>query len=189
MVVAKLEQKVRELEGMFIHLVLVLVNLLDAKSPWTRGHSERVAEIATKIARELGLDENRVNTLRLGALLHDIGKIGTDEHLLEKLTALTAEEYAVVQTHPDRGADALAAIDQLKEVIPLIRHHHENIDGSGYPQHLDHETIPLAAKILRVADAFDSMTSNRPYRPSKGLDYGPITRSATDNLAIVASAT
>jgi HD-GYP domain-containing protein (c-di-GMP phosphodiesterase class II) len=84
---------------------------------------------------------------------------------------LTDEEYAIVRAHPDQGADALAAIDQLKDVIPLIRCHHENFDGTGYPQHLNHEAIPLAAKILSVADSYDSMTATRPYRPALGREY------------------
>lgn len=170
-VVAKLEEKVKELEEMLIQTVRVLVNLLDAKSPWTMGHSERVAEIAVKIAREMGLDENRVNVIRLGALLHDIGKIGTYDNLLNKLTSLTEAEYAIVKGHPDRGADALAAIDQLKDVIPLIRFHHENFDGTGYPQQLDHDAIPLGARIISVADSYDSMTSVRPYSPALGREY------------------
>ncbi|PKN12415.1 MAG: hypothetical protein CVU69_07995 [Deltaproteobacteria bacterium HGW-Deltaproteobacteria-4] len=170
-VVAKLEEKVRELENMFLQMVRVLVNLLEAKSPWTMGHSERVAVIAVKIAREMGLDENRVNIIRLGALLHDIGKIGTCDALLDKETLLTAEEYAAVKTHPDFGADALLAIDQLKEVIPLIRYHHENYNGSGYSHHLDHAAIPLAARILSVADAYDAMTTTRPYRTLLGQEY------------------
>jgi putative two-component system response regulator len=170
-VVAKLEEKVKELEEMLIQMVRVLVNLLDAKSPWTMGHSERVAGFAVKIASEMGLDLNRINTIRLGALLHDIGKIGTYDKVLDKLTALTDEEYAVVKEHPDQGADALAAIEQLKDVIPLIRYHHENFDGTGYPQHLDHDAIPLAAKILSVADSYDSMTATRPYRPALGREY------------------
>lgn len=170
-VVAKLEEKVKELEEMLIQMVRVLVNLLDAKSPWTMGHSERVAEFAVQIAREMGLDENRVNIVRMGALLHDIGKIGTYDKVLNKLTRLTDEEYEVVKSHPDHGADALAAIDQLKEVIPLIRYHHENFDGTGYPRHLARDTIPLAAKILSVADSYDSMTATRPYRPALSRGY------------------
>lgn len=169
-VVAKLEEKVKELEEMLVRMVRVLVNLLDAKSPWTMGHSERVAEYAVRIAREMGLDENRVNVIRLGALLHDIGKIGTYDTLLNKLTALTETEYAIVKGHPGRGADALAAIDQLKDVIPLIRYHHENFDGTGYPQQLDHDAIPLGARIISVADSYDSMTAARPYSPAQGRE-------------------
>ena len=170
-VVAKLEEKVREMEEMLVQMVRVLVNLIDAKSPWTRGHSERVAEIAVKIAREMGLDENRVNTIRLGALLHDIGKIGTYDTLLDKRSALTDEEYEIIKGHPDHGADALATITQLKDVIPMIRHHHEHVDGSGYPHRLDHKAIPLDARIVGVADAYDSMTTTRPYRAAPGGDY------------------
>ncbi len=170
-VVAKLEEKVKELEKLLIRVVRVLVNLLDAKSPWTVGHSERVAEIAVRIAREMGLDENKVKTIHLGALLHDIGKIGTSDTLLDKLTTLTDKEYGAVKVHPDRGADALAAIDQLKDVIPLIRFHQENFDGTGYPQNLNREAIPLAARIIGVADAYDSMTVSRPYRCAPGKEF------------------
>lgn len=170
-VVAKLEEKVKELEDLLVRMVRVLVNLIDAKSPWTKGHSERVAEIAVKIARQMGLDENKVSSIHLGALLHDIGKIGTFDVLLDKITGLTDDEYELVKAHPERGADALMAIDQLKDIIPLIRYHHENIDGSGYPHHLDHDAIPMAAKILRVADSLDAMTASRPYHTAPGREY------------------
>jgi len=183
-VVAKLEEKVSELEAMFVRVVQVLVNLLDAKSPWTMGHSERVAEHARDIAREMGLDENRVSKVYLGALLHDIGKIGTYDTLLNKLSALTEAEYQIVKGHPGRGADALEAIDQLKEVIPMIRYHHEKYDGTGYPDHLKHDEIPLAARIISVADTYDSITVTRPYRVA--LDTGnaiaELRRSAGSQL-------
>jgi len=170
-VATKLEEKVAELEELFFQLIRVLISLQDAKSPWTMGHSERVAEIAVRIAQGLGLDETRVDSIRLGALLHDIGKIGTDDNVIDKRSALTEEEYALVKSHPERGADALMSIQQLKEIVPAIRYHHENFDGSGYPAHLKQNAIPLAAKILRVADSFDSMISSRPYRSSPGMSY------------------
>jgi putative nucleotidyltransferase with HDIG domain len=169
-VVGKLEEKVRELEEMFLQVVKVLVNLLDAKSPWTMGHSERVAEIAVNIAKGMCLDENIIKTVHLGALLHDIGKIGTYDTLLDKMTPLTKDEYSIIKGHPDRGADALAAIDQLKDIIPLIRYHHEHFDGTGYPRQLGHDDIPLAARIISVADAYDSMTVTRPYRLALGSE-------------------
>jgi putative two-component system response regulator len=170
-VVAKLEEKVKELEMMTIQMTQVLVNLLDAKSPWTMGHSERVAKYAVKIAQQMGLDANVVNSIRLGALLHDVGKIGTYDAVLNKVTALSDEEFATVKMHPGQGADILSGIDQLKEVCPMIRYHHENFDGSGYPHHLEHDSIPLASRIIRVADSFDSMMSTRPYRPAPGIEY------------------
>jgi putative nucleotidyltransferase with HDIG domain len=170
-VVAKLEQKVREMEEMFLQLVQAMVNLIDAKSPWTRGHSERVSVLAVRIAREMGLDENKVNTIRLGALLHDIGKIGTSDALLDKSAQLADEEYAIVKGHPDRGADALAAITQLKDVLPMIRYHHERMDGTGYPRRIGGEDIPANARIVSVADAYDCMVATRPYRPAPGKEY------------------
>lgn len=170
-VVAKLEQKVREMEEMFLQLVQALVNLIDAKSPWTRGHSERVSVLAVRIAREMGLDENKVSTIRLGALLHDIGKIGTSDTLLDTSAQLSDEEYARVKGHPDRGADALAAIIQLKDVLPMIRYHHERMDGTGYPHRIGPDAIPLTARIVSVADAYDCMTATRPYRQAPGKAY------------------
>ncbi len=160
-----------ELEDLFIKLIKALVNALDAKSPWTRGHSERVASYAEQIAKEMGLDEDEIKNLQLAGLLHDIGKIGTYDSLLDKPEKLTAEEFEIVKKHPDQGAAILQGIKQLADVIPIIRHHHERLDGKGYPDGLKGEEIPLSARILHVADSFDSMTADRPYRPSPGREY------------------
>lgn len=161
----------KELEDLFMSLVRTMVNALDAKSHWTRGHSERVTAYAEEIAKEIGLDEDEIKNLRLAGLLHDIGKIGTYDHLLDKPSKLTTEEFEIVKKHPAQGAEILKEIKQLKDIIPLIRHHHERFDGRGYPDGLRGENIPLGARILHVADSFDSMTADRPYRPAPGLEY------------------
>lgn len=161
----------KTLEDLFIGIVTVMVNLLDAKSPWTKGHSERVSSIAEKIAREMGLDEDDVKDIRLAGLLHDIGKIGTYDYLLDKPARLTEEEFEMVKKHPAKGAEILSGIKQLKGILPFIRHHHERIDGRGYPDGIKGDDIPLQAKILCVSDSFDSMTADRPYRPSPGVEY------------------
>ncbi len=161
----------KDLQELFRSLVTVMVNILDAKSPWTKGHSVRVAMYAEEIGREMGLDEDETKTIHLAGMLHDIGKIGTYDYVLDKPAKLTDEEFAQVKKHPAKGAEILGGIKQLKHVIPLVRHHHERIDGKGYPDGLRGEDIPLGARIMHVADSFDSMTADRPYRPSPGMDY------------------
>ncbi|MBI5026932.1 MAG: HD-GYP domain-containing protein, partial [Nitrospirae bacterium] len=140
------------------------------KSPWTRGHSERVTEYALKIGRALGLSDGEMEKLRIAGLLHDIGKIGTYDGVLDKPGQLTDEEYEVVKRHPGKGADVLSPISQLGDIIPWIRGHHERYDGKGYPDGLKGEEIPLQARILSVADAYDSMTAERPYRKTPGRE-------------------
>lgn len=166
-----LHESYKELESLFVSLVKVLVNLLDAKSPWTRGHSERVTSYAEAIAAEMGFDEDEIKNLRLGGLLHDIGKIGTFDNLLDKPARLTDAEFEIVKAHPKRGAEILKEIKQLHPVLPLIKYHHERVDGKGYPDGLEGTKIPLAARILHLADSFDAMTADRPYRPAPGLEY------------------
>jgi putative nucleotidyltransferase with HDIG domain/PAS domain S-box-containing protein len=161
----------KELESLFLNLVKAMIYTLDAKSTWTKGHSERVAQYAEMIAREMGFDEEDLKTLHLAGLLHDIGKIGTYDYLLDKPSRLTDEEFEIVKKHPVQGADIIKEIKQLKDIVPIIRNHHERIDGKGYPDGLKGEEIPIFARILHVADSFDSMTSDRPYRPSPGIDY------------------
>ncbi len=161
----------KELEELFLKLVHVMVNTLDAKSPWTKGHSERVAMYAEEIAIEMLIDTDEIKNIRLAGLLHDIGKIGTDDYLLDKPGKLTGEEFDAVKKHPAQGADILKEINQLKDIIPYIKYHHEKLDGKGYPHQLKGSKIPLGARILHVADSFDSMTSDRPYRPAPGIEY------------------
>lgn len=156
-----------EMRQMFFSTVASLANAIDAKSSWTMGHSERVMNIAANIAREMGFDEEGIERVRLGGLLHDIGKIGVMEALLEKPEELDEDDFPPIRLHPEKGVAILAPIAQLKSVLPAILHHHEFYNGSGYPAGLAGEAIPLDARIITVADSFDAMVADRPYR--KGL--------------------
>jgi len=166
-----ISESYKELEDLFLKLIVVMVNALDAKSPWTKGHSERVSMYAEQIAKQMLIDEDEIKDIKLAGLLHDIGKIGTYDYLLDKPGKLTREEFDIVKKHPDQGADILKEIKQLQDVIPYIKYHHEKLDGNGYPHKLTGDEIPLGAKILHVADSFDSMTSDRPYRPAPGIKH------------------
>ncbi len=166
-----LNESYKELEDLFIKLIRVMVNALDAKSPWTKGHSERVSMYTEQIAFEMLLDSEEIKNIKLAGILHDIGKIGTYDYLLDKPGKLTNEEYEIVKKHPAQGAVILKDIKQLKDIVPMIEYHHEKIDGTGYPYRLKGDEIPIGARILHVADSFDSMTSDRPYRPAPGIEY------------------
>ena len=144
-----------------------LTSAIDAKDPYTCGHSDRVARIALRLAKQLNLSESALNTIYLGGLLHDIGKIGIDDTVLRKPGALTDEEYAQIKLHPEFGERILRDVRQLQHVLPIVRHHHESWDGRGYPDGLLGEACPLHARITAVADAIDAMGSDRPYR--KGM--------------------
>ena len=166
-----ISESYKDLEDLFLKLILVMVNALDAKSPWTKGHSERVSMYAGQIAKKMLMDEDEIKEIKLAGLLHDIGKIGTYDYLLDKPGKLTREEFDIVKKHPEQGAEILKEIKQLRYVIPFIKYHHEKLDGNGYPHKLKGDKIPLGARILHVADSFDSMTSDRPYRPAPGITY------------------
>ena len=153
-----------EMRSLFFNTVTSLANAIDAKSAWTKGHSERVMHIAAGIAKEMGLDEAMIERVRLGGLLHDIGKIGIIEALLEKPEMLSEDEFPPMRLHPEKGVAILAPISQLRVVLPGILHHHERYDGTGYPKGLKGEDIPLEARIITVADSFDAMVADRPYR-------------------------
>ncbi|PIE03098.1 MAG: hypothetical protein CSA81_04115 [Acidobacteria bacterium] len=144
--------------------IYALVNAIDAKDPYTKGHSKRVSRFARFIALELGQTGTLLERTELSALLHDIGKIGIDDNILKKPAQLTAEEYEVMKTHPEKGFKILGAIEDLQPITDGLRYHHENWGGDGYPRGLRGEAIPLQARIVAVADAFDAMTTNRPYQ-------------------------
>lgn len=161
---------VADLEDLFMGVVKVLSSAIDAKSPWTAGHSLRVQRCAVKIGREMGLPEKELNAMELAALLHDIGKIGTYEEILNKPGKLTDEEFKMMRSHPAKGAEILSPIKLLKDIIPAIKHHHENYDGTGYPDGLKGDGIPYFARIMAVADTVDAMGAERPYRKGRSLD-------------------
>lgn len=141
-----------------------LTAAVHARDAYTRGHSERVAHYAVFLARAMGLSEQAAEAVELGALLHDVGKIGMDEVLLKGKRGLTEDEWAVVREHPVTGGAIIADLDELSFLVPAVRHHHERYDGTGYPDGLEREQIPLLARMMAVADAFDAMTFERPYR-------------------------
>ncbi|GAB1351536.1 hypothetical protein MASR1M12_02660 [Erysipelotrichia bacterium] len=155
------------IQKVYLSTIEVLATAIDAKDPYTQGHSRRVTQYSVAIAEELNLSPKEVESIRYAGLLHDVGKIGIKDSIIRKPGRLTDEEYAIIKKHPAIGAKILRPVDFLADKIPGVLHHHEYYDGRGYPEHLTGENIPLAGRIICVADAFDAMTTNRPYR--KGL--------------------
>jgi HD-GYP domain-containing protein (c-di-GMP phosphodiesterase class II) len=153
-----------DLKELLFGVIRALTAAIDAKDPYTSGHSERVARIAVRLAEALGVPANQRSDLYLMGLLHDVGKIGVDDAVLKKTGPLTPEEYRVIQSHVEIGVHILADLKKLNHLLPGVRHHHESLDGSGYPCGLAGDDIPLEARILAVADSFDAMSSTRPYR-------------------------
>ena len=152
----------------YLGAIRALAATLDARDPYTAGHSERVSALSVLIGRQMGLDAAELDVLRLGALLHDIGKIGLSDAILRKPGPLTAEEYDQLKRHPGQGARILRQVPFLAPHIPIVELHHERPDGRGYPFGLRGDEIPVAARIVHVADAFDAITSARAYRPARG---------------------
>ena len=165
--IAKLAKAAEENRELFVGTVKALAAAIDGKDKYTRGHSERVARISVAIGKRLGMDEVELETLRISALLHDVGKIAIDDSILKKPAALTDEEFAIMKTHPQRGYKIMSQIPAMKDFLPGMYMHHEMVNGQGYPQGLTDAQIPLQAKIVSVADTFDAMTIDRPY--SKGM--------------------
>jgi putative two-component system response regulator len=166
---AKLQHAYRVLKKAHLDSVKVLAEAIDAKDPYTRGHSDRVRRMSLKIAISLGFTEDRLESLEYGALLHDIGKIGIKDEVLQKPGVLNPGEYQYIREHPLIGVKIVEGIEFFRDKIPMIRNHHERFDGKGYPDGLAGETIPLEARIITVPDAFDAMTSVRPHSQNKPL--------------------
>jgi HD-GYP domain-containing protein (c-di-GMP phosphodiesterase class II) len=153
-----------DLKELLFGVIRALTSAIDAKDPYTSGHSERVARIAVRIGEELGLPANQRSDLYLMGLLHDVGKIGIQDDVLKKPGKLSPEEYRQIQAHVRIGVHILSDLKKLHHLLPGVAHHHECVDGTGYPTGLSGDSIPLCARILAVADAFDAMSSSRPYR-------------------------
>jgi putative nucleotidyltransferase with HDIG domain len=167
---AELQRAYRVLKKANMDSVKILAEAIDAKDPYTRGHSDRVRKMSIKMGRRLGFNEQQLEALEYGALLHDIGKIGIRDEILQKQGLLSPEEHQYIQVHSLIGASIVGGIDFFKDKIPIIRHHHEHFDGTGYPDGLAGEAIPLEARMIAIADAFDAMTSVRPHRSTMPIE-------------------
>jgi putative nucleotidyltransferase with HDIG domain len=165
-----LEVSLGERERTYDATLQSLANALDVRDSETGGHSDRVLQYMELVIEEVGVDPTSTSMLRRGALLHDIGKIGVPDHILRKPTALSDAEWVIMRRHPEYGARIVAGIPFLEDVSEIVRHHHERWDGAGYPDRLAGEDIPVGARIFAVADSFDAMTSDRPYRRAMSVD-------------------
>jgi HD-GYP domain-containing protein (c-di-GMP phosphodiesterase class II) len=159
-----LKRAADENRALFMGSIQMLAGAVDEKDPYTRGHSDRVTRYSLLIAKEMKLPATFLETLQISAQLHDVGKIGIEDHILKKPGALTAEEFEVMKTHTTKGANILRPVPQLAEMLPGIELHHEALDGRGYPYGLHGDQIPLLARVIAVADTFDALTTNRPYQ-------------------------
>jgi putative nucleotidyltransferase with HDIG domain len=189
-------QKVVEIRDMFTQTVKSLASAVDAKDPFTAGHSVRVQTIAKELGREMRCSEEEMEALEWGGLLHDIGKIGIPDAILLKQGALTRHERIVMNGHPVKGEEIIRPVAKLAPELPIIRHHHEWYNGSGYPDHLVGEDIPKLARIMHVADAYEAMTAARPYRMTPlseeqalaelrrytGIQFDPLVVAAFERL-------
>ncbi len=159
------------LEHVFINVVSDIMHVLDSRRWWTRGRSKRVASHALRISEKMGFHADEKSILHIGALLHDIGQSVFYNDLVDKPVKLSANEIKLIRKHPDQGAAVLNKAEDFRKAIPLIRHHHERVDGKGYPDGLTGDNIPLGARIIHVATTFDSITADRPYRHQKSREY------------------
>ncbi len=153
-----------ELDALNVGALTALARTIDAKSPWTAGHSERVTRTTLRVARKMGLGEDELEVINRGGLLHDIGKIGIPAEILDKPAALNEEEMQVMRDHVTVGARILEPIAAYSDVIPIVLRHHERFDGSGYPDGIAGEEIAFHARVLAAGDVYDALTSHRPYR-------------------------
>jgi HD-GYP domain-containing protein (c-di-GMP phosphodiesterase class II) len=165
----EIKEAARVNKELFMGSIRMLANAIDEKDPYTRGHSERVAYYSAVIAKHMGMSEDEVERVHLSGIIHDVGKIGIEDKILRKASALTDDEYEIMKQHPTKGAHILDAVPILRDMAGAGLMHHENVDGSGYPDGLKGEQIPLLGRIVSVADAFDAMTTDRPY--SKAMTF------------------
>lgn len=167
---AELSQTYEQLERAYLDSIQTLRYTVEAKDPYTRGHSDRVAQYSVLIGKHLGLPDEDLRTLEIGGLFHDIGKIGVPDTILRKESKLTDDEYSEIKNHPSIGVHILSSATIFQNIIPIVKHHHERYDGKGYPGRLKGEEIPYFARITALADTFDAMTSKRSYRDALSLD-------------------
>lgn len=167
----ELSESNEKLEKAYLDMIQTLRYTVEAKDTYTRGHSDRVSEYSVLIGQKLGLSDEEIKTLKIGGLFHDIGKIGIPDSILLKPSKLTDDEYSEIKNHPSIGAHILGAATIFKDIIPIVKHHHERYDGKGYPSGLKGEEIPYVARIAALADTFDAMTSRRSYRDKLDLEY------------------
>ena len=166
----ELSQTYEKLEKAYLDSIQTLRYTVEAKDPYTRGHSDRVSEFSVLIGEKLNMSEEDLKTLRVGGLFHDIGKIGIPDSILLKESKLTDDEYSQIKNHPSIGAHILCNAEVFKDIIPIVKHHHERYDGNGYPSKLKGEEIPFMARVAAVADTFDAMTSKRTYRNALDIE-------------------
>lgn len=160
-----LKQRTDELERAE-SVLFALARSIEGKDPYTHGHCERLAEYSASLGRHLGLSEDQITALRRAGVVHDIGKIAVPDAIILKPTSLSPEEWKLVRQHPVVGERICAPLKSFRSVLPIIRHHHERIDGSGYPDGLRGDTIPIAARVLQIVDVYDALTTVRPYKPA-----------------------
>lgn len=168
--ISDLQHSANENRELFLGTVKALAAAIDGKDPYTRGHSERVARFSIAIAQGMDISDEEIEKIRISALLHDVGKIGIDDNILKKPSALTDEEFTIMKEHPKKGFKIMSQIPAMKEFLPGMYMHHEMVNGEGYPQGLKGDEIPLMARIVSVADTFDAMTTDRPYQRAMNFD-------------------
>ena len=166
----ELKDTYEKLEKSYLESIATLRYTVEAKDSYTRGHSDRVSEYSVLIGKKLGLSDLQLRTLQIGGLFHDIGKIGVPDSILLKESKLTDDEYSEIKNHPSIGAHILSNATIFKDIIPIVKHHHERYDGKGYPNMLKGNEIPYLARITAIADSFDAMTSKRSYRDSLPIE-------------------
>lgn len=176
---SKIEASYIKLNNSYKNTVIALSNAVDARDPYTAGHSLRVSKIALLLGKAISLSDEKLKNLEYAALFHDIGKLGVPDIILNKKDKLTEEEYGLIKKHPEIGVTILEKIDFLAQALPILKHHHERYCGNGYPDHIHNDEIPLEARIIAIADTYDAITTDRPYR--KGCNHNAAVEEIIKN--------